>query len=152
MSLTILMRKLWIYCLGPLVCLTNSGIAGTLADDSVRVSQIWGYLQAGDSLAADSLLESEAEPASPAWDGLANFLTAYLAYADSDFALVPTLLDLGVPSELQDHAAWLRGSALAELGQPHLAGIYWRDLITSPLPDYRELALTELFDDAKSIG
>lgn len=146
------MRKLWIYGLGLLVSLTNTGIAGTLADDSTRVSQIWGYLQAGDSLAADSLMESEVEPASSAWDGLANFLTAYLAFADSDFALVPTLLDLGVPSELQDHATWLRGSALAELGQPHLAGIYWRDLITSQLPDYREMAISELFEDARSLG
>ncbi|MBK6765954.1 MAG: tetratricopeptide repeat protein [bacterium] len=137
-----------------LVCalLVGSALGGTLRDDSARVAQIWGLLQAGDTLAADSFADDTTLPASPLWPDLANFLAAYRAFADSNFAIVPAILDLGVPAELDEHAAWLRGSALRALGQSHLAGIYWRKLVGSPLPEYRELALGELFNDARASG
>lgn len=129
----------------------NSQLAG-LASDSARAAQYWGYLQAGDTASAQAALEDNQLPSSPMWEELANFLTAYVAYADSNFTIVPTLLELGVTDELTEHAAWLRGKAMASLGQSHLAGIYWRRLLYSDLPDYRELAIDELFKDAKTLG
>lgn len=127
-------------------------LAATLADDSARVAQIWGFRLAGDTLAAESLLTSRSLPSSPEWESLANFLSACFAYSDSNIALVPTLLDLGVPPDLEDHAAWLRARSLTQLGQPHLAGIYWRRLLSSSLPDYRDLAAEQLFEDARAMG
>jgi len=126
--------------------------AGDLALDSTRASQFWLYWEAGDTTEARAVLDSTGLPASGKWDDRANFLSAYIAWADSDFAIVPTLLDLGVPDELAPHAAWLRASALRSLGQPHLAAIYWRELLTSPLPDYRDTATRELFLDALGLG
>ncbi len=138
------------------VCLISGSKAfsqpGGLASDSARAAQFWGYIEAGDTVGAQSALEDNKSPESQMWDELANVLTAYVAYSDSNFAVVPTLLELGVTDELAEHAAWLRGKAMASLGQSHLAGIYWRRLIDSDLPDYRELAINELFIDAKSLG
>lgn len=123
-----------------------------LAADSTRAVKFWGCLQMGDSAGAALILESDSLPASANWEELANFLSAYAAFSDSNFAVVPALLELGVPEELNEHANWLRGKAMASLGQSHLAGIYWRRLVDSDLRDYRELALGELFEDAKTKG
>jgi TolA-binding protein len=122
------------------------------AADSIRAMQYWGYLQAGDTISAQNVLSDASSPASPAWDKLANYLSAFIEYSDSNYSVVPTLLDLGVPEELADHAHWLRAMALKDLGQPHLAGIYWRKLVDSDLSDYREIALEELFADAQTRG
>ncbi|MCB9358213.1 MAG: lytic transglycosylase domain-containing protein [Calditrichaeota bacterium] len=135
-----------------LLSLASPLAAGTLSDDSARVSLIWGYKQAGDSAQVERLLAADGLPASPEWEKLANFLSAYFAFADSDVALVPTLLDLGVPDELDEHAEWLRAAAFEQLGQPGLAGIYWRKLLESPLQEYKDLAAEHLFDDALSQG
>ncbi|MBK8130069.1 MAG: transglycosylase SLT domain-containing protein [bacterium] len=137
-----------------IVCLARActAWAGDLALDSARAARFWSYWESGDTVAARAALDDTESPASTQWDDRANFLTAYIAFADSDFAVVPTLLDLGVPPELAPHAAWLRASALRSLGQPHLAAIYWRELLTSPLPDYRDTGVRELFVDALGLG
>ncbi len=121
-----------------------------LAIDSARATRYWGYLEAGDTAAAQRSLGVSDLPASAIWENLANFLSAYVAYSDSNFSAVPTLLELGVTPELADHSAWLRAMSFVSLGQPHLAGIYWRRLIESDLQDYREIAIAELFEDAKT--
>ncbi|MCB1059111.1 MAG: transglycosylase SLT domain-containing protein [Calditrichaeota bacterium] len=121
-----------------------------MAEDSGRATLFWGYLQAGDTTAAQGVLTDTSLRASPNWDKLANFLSAYVAYSDSTFSTVPTLLDLGTTDELTEHAYWLRAMALKDLGQPHLAGIYWRKLVDSDLEDYREIAVEELFADVQT--
>lgn len=119
-----------------------------LALDSARASAFWSLLNESERDRAYRVLDSDSLPQSAHWQGLANLLRAFSTDADSSFAEVPSILDRGVPSELADHANWLRAKALLELGQPHLAGIYIRNLLNSQIKFYQEFAIQTLVSDS----
>ncbi|MBU1921249.1 transglycosylase SLT domain-containing protein [bacterium] len=123
-----------------------------LSEDSARFADYWGFVESGDTLAANGFLLETSTKHGERSVQLANFLLAWRAYKAEDDASVPIFLDFGVPQELADHAAWMRASALERAGQTELAANHWLDLARSPETVYRSDAIYRLAEIARASG
>lgn len=115
-----------------------------MTQDSLYFAEFWSRVEVGDTVSAREYLLDLGKREGDSVERLANFMLAVLASEEKDYDNVPVFLSLGVPSELKDHAEWLRANALEAAGQGSLAEDYRKILASDTESVYREDAIFKL--------
>jgi soluble lytic murein transglycosylase len=143
------LKLLLLLCL--LLCSAIAG-AETLSQDSLKFAGYWDLIESGETTAANKLLLNMGDQEGDRIEKLANFFLAWQSIRSENYENIPSFIELGIPPELKDHAAWMRANALAQAGQSSLAAGYWSDLVKDTNSVYRASALRKLATVVKESG